>query len=149
MNRIHKAGIILIDPNKQVLITFSKKSKKYGFPKGSCESKDTSLFHTAAREFEEETGYKLLVEEPRLIYEIENNIYFIIHASNRMEDYIIQTHQCIPDSNEIEFIVWKPINDMLENQFLKNCNIGLKTYLIEMKKIEIDKKKYLQNIKQS
>jgi 8-oxo-dGTP pyrophosphatase MutT (NUDIX family) len=142
MNKLHKAGIILIDSKKQVLITFSKKSKKYGFPKGSCESKDTSLFHTAAREFEEETGYKLLVEEPKLIYEIENNIYFIINASKRIEDYIIQTHETIPDSDEIEFIVWKPINDMLENHFVNNCNLGLKSYLMEMKKIKLHKRKY-------
>lgn len=142
MNKIHKAGIILIDSKKQMLITFSKKSKKYGFPKGSCESKDTSLFHTAAREFEEETGYKLLVEEPKLIYEIENNIYFIINASKRIEDYIFQTHETIPDSDEIEFIVWKPINDMLENHFVKNCNLGLKNYLMEMKKIKLHKRKY-------
>lgn len=147
---ITKAGIILIqqsnDSKQRILITFSKKSQKFGFPKGSREDgKDASLFDTAMREFEEETGYQLLIKErAKLTFEIDNNVYFIIYAANRLKDYIKKVHETIPDKDEIEYIEWKtPEEMMMSPSFLKKCNLGLKSYLLELKKIEENKIKYL------
>ena len=60
-----KAGFILIDEiNQAILMIKDRKSKLWGFPKGSYEEKrDETMFAFAQRELMEETGLSLNKDE--------------------------------------------------------------------------------------
>lgn len=71
MNKVKKAGTILINPeNKTIALVYRKKQNDYSFPKGHVEKNET-LKECAKRETEEETKREclLLKEEPIYIEE--------------------------------------------------------------------------------
>jgi len=53
---IKKSGIILCDNNK-ILLVKNRRTRLWGFPKGSVENFDKNLKYAAIRELKEETGY--------------------------------------------------------------------------------------------
>lgn len=128
---VKKCGIILWNQSKETLfLVFGKKSNKWGFPKGHMEEGENEE-ETAKREFYEETGFRLphdLSNNPKYI--IRNNIYFVVTLLH--ENEIIQENVNIPDQNEIEKFEWVTIKRLLQFD-LKNCNFGLKTWILNKK----------------
>lgn len=131
-----KCGIILYNTrDKKYCLVHGKKSNKWGFPKGHMEYGETEE-KTALREFYEETGHYLSDRiELKYKYVVKNNIYFKVSIS-RTDDLIKGCDQ-IPDSNEIEKFEWMSIDKILQME-LKECNFGLKTWILN--------KKYEENI---
>lgn len=125
-----KAGVIIIDHTPSLslyLIVYSKKSKKFGFPKGTCE-KNESIYQCAKREFYEETGMELRSKvRYNNQYKVFNNTYFIFDCYDDINNILLQKSNDIPDSNEISHYQWVDEKELVT---LKNqSNIGLKTYI--------------------
>ena len=58
-----KCGIILFnEETNEFLLVYGKKSNKWGFPKGHNEEGETEI-ETATREFMEETGYTIDINQ--------------------------------------------------------------------------------------
>ncbi len=126
-----KCGIILIDENsleKKYLVVYSKKSKKFGFPKGTQEQGE-SYTRTALREFREETGYTF--QNPNLkLHEKEklhvlNNIYYIVRFQNNRNEFL--QDQGIQDTKEIAYKLWMT-KDEISQIPKEKVNLGLNFY---------------------
>lgn len=128
-----RCGIILIRKNvpcNDFLIVYSKKSRKWGFPKGGVEKNET-MKEAALREFYEETGYKFTFNIPlSKVFQYLNNIYYIVTILNP-EKELVET--MIPDSEEILEKKWISTKDLLEMNDEK-CNMGLKQWILFLKK---------------
>src|SRR3989344_7702588 len=61
-NEIIKAGCVVMNDNKEVLLVTDKARKIWSFPKGHAESGET-LEQVALREVREETGYEVEIVE--------------------------------------------------------------------------------------
>ena len=128
-----KAGIILIDHTKKnntdplYLIVYSNKSKKFGFPKGTCEENEC-ISNCAKREFYEETGFQIK-ENVRLTmrYKIRNNTYYILNCYDNLETMIYQKSLQIPDTHEISYYRWVDKDELL--RIKSQCNLGLSSYI--------------------
>lgn len=126
-----KCGVILINEleDGKILIVYSKKSKKYGFPKGGQEESE-SYSRTALRELREESGYSIkksnfILDKQPKIY-VKNNIYFIVPFHCKKDDFL-KDHG-IQDTDEIEFKKWYTKEELLELP-IKECNLGLSYYI--------------------
>jgi 8-oxo-dGTP pyrophosphatase MutT (NUDIX family) len=119
------------------LIVYSKKSKKWGFPKGGAHENE-SYKDTALREFYEETGYKFIYSKKMSKkFQYRNNLYFIVYISCP-EKELIETD--IPDSDEILEKKWIAKQDLLKIEEEK-CNMGLKQWILFLnKKNSLNKK---------
>ena len=133
-----RCGIILSykkDFETFYLIVYSKKSRKWGFPKGGTDENE-SYKDAALREFYEETGYKFIYCKKMLKkFQYRNNLYFILSISCP-EKELIETE--IPDSEEILEKKWIAKQDLLQIEKEK-CNMGLKQWMLFL-----NKKKYLE-----
>jgi 8-oxo-dGTP pyrophosphatase MutT (NUDIX family) len=123
-----KCGIILVDNSEKIekyLIVFSKKSNKYGFPKGSPEIGE-SYTRTALREFREETGYTFKDKHFKLYskekFYVLNNLYFIVRFHCKKDEFLNETD--IEDTNEICFKKWITREELLSLN-KKMLNVGL------------------------
>lgn len=83
-----KGGIIACDKlYKKFVAVKDKVSKKYGFPKGSLEcDKDRDILETALREFLEETGITISLEQ--LTYAIQHVFRFVRHGQVHYSFYV-------------------------------------------------------------
>ena len=131
-----KAGIILIDHTKNnkdsplYLIVYSHKSRKFGFPKGTCEENEC-VSACARREFYEETGFQLKEHVRFTIrYKIRNNTYYILNCYDNLDTLIHQKSLKIPDSNEISYYQWVDNEELL--RLKPRCNLGLSSYINEV-----------------
>jgi tRNA nucleotidyltransferase (CCA-adding enzyme) len=126
--RFMRCGVIFIhskSPSPEYLIVFSKKSRKWGFPKGGMEPNETCK-ETAVRELYEETGYQLRsVGDFSQVFQYFNNLYYIMTTSNPKNDLIEST---IPDSVEIARKLWISETDLLKMS-RKECNMGLNQWV--------------------
>lgn len=133
-----RCGIILIHVNdfeENFLLVWSKKSRKWGFPKGGMEEGET-FQETAIREFYEETGFHFTKKiKLSKTFTIFNNIYYIITIFNPMTE--LQETQ-IPDSEEIAQKKWFSKTDLLKSNIL-DCNMGLKHWILFLKKKSVGK----------
>lgn len=129
-----KTGIIFIKyqdfQEPMFLIVYSRKSKKFGFPKGTFEKdKDGNIFESAKREIYEETGIKLIPNlKLDLRFQVKNNIYFILKLYKNINSIVLSQSTDIPDSNEIQYYKWVSLSD-LKKIPSKTLNLGLKTYI--------------------
>jgi 8-oxo-dGTP pyrophosphatase MutT (NUDIX family) len=119
------AGLILRDNNGYTLVVKGVgRGKKWSFPKGESEPKDTTLFETAVRECYEETGlknerdYRIVDIEPFACF---NRLYFIGVLAEGAEKRI---SLAIREVNEYSWI-----NPALSCSFWSELNIGVKTYI--------------------
>ena len=112
------------------LIVYSKKSRKWGFPKGGMEQNET-VQETAIREFYEETGYKFKFH-PNLskVFQYFNNLYYIVTILNPKEDL---RETSIQDTEEILEKKWVSKDDLYDLSPSK-CNMGLKQWIAFLKK---------------
>lgn len=127
-----KCGIILVDMNnpcvKKILIVFSRKSKKYGFPKGGQEENE-KWENTAIRELKEETGYQLKSEnllQDAKRFLISNNVYFILPFYNSRNNVVEEGP--ILDRKEILYKKWMSIEE-LETIKSEHFNLGLRHFM--------------------
>lgn len=128
-----RCGIIVIHKTilgNLFLIVYSKKSRKWGFPKGGMEQNET-VQETAIREFYEETGYKFTFH-PNLskVFQYFNNLYYIVTILNPKEDL---RETSIQDTEEILEKKWVSKADLYELSPSK-CNMGLKKWIAFLKK---------------
>lgn len=110
---------------------YFKNIKKYGFPKGHQEKKE-SLKETAIREFKEETG--LDIDYLRLNICIENitkkkNVYYFLYPMNKIWDtskmysnqvYIEKFQQSFQEIDDYKYI---PLEDLEELLFQQDKNL--------------------------
>ena len=110
---------------------YFKNIKKYGFPKGHQEKKE-SLKETAIREFKEETG--LDIDYLRLNICIENitkkkNVYYFLYPMNKIWDtskmysnqvYIEKFQQSFQEIDDYKYI---PLEDLEEILFQQDKNL--------------------------
>jgi 8-oxo-dGTP pyrophosphatase MutT (NUDIX family) len=82
-----RAGLVLFNSNRHVLLLKDKFSTKWGFPKGAQEAEDgNDLLRTAVRECAEETGlhhgtdYILLLSKK--FFKVRGGTYFLGLVSN-------------------------------------------------------------------
>tara|TARA_B100001027_G_scaffold191094_2_gene145265 strand:- start:952 stop:1377 length:426 start_codon:yes stop_codon:yes gene_type:complete len=134
MGYIKKCGVIAIHRSGNViryLIVYSKKSSKYGFPKGGQE-REESFQTTAVREFYEETGYKIKNEtefnwDELSKFRIKNNMYFILKLDNDdLEQLMVDDG--IQDTTEILYKKWMTLDELMRLPLNKK-NFGLNHYL--------------------
>lgn len=132
MLHIQKCGVIIIhekDDIKRYLIVYSKKSAKYGFPKGGRE-KCEPIDSTAERELYEETGYRIQIDNfewnTLSNFRIKNNFYFILELQNDLHQYVIDDG--IQDTNEILYKKWMTMEELLKLPINKK-NFGLNHYI--------------------
>lgn len=137
MLHIQKCGVIIIhekDDIKRYLIVYSKKSAKYGFPKGGRE-KSEPIDSTAERELYEETGYRIQIENfewnTLSNFRIKNNFYFIIELQNDLHQYVIDDG--IQDTNEILYKKWMTMEELIKLPINKK-NFGLNHYIKSLNK---------------
>ncbi len=103
---IQKCGVIVMYKKEsivQYLIVYSKKSGKYGFPKGGRENKE-SIETTAERELYEETGYRIKNKKDfswsdLSNFRIKNNFYYILEFGDNLNEDM--EDDGIQDTNEI------------------------------------------------
>ena len=110
---------------------YFKNIKKYGFPKGHQEKKE-SLKETAIREFKKETG--LDIDYLRLNICIENitkkkNVYYFLYPMNKIWDtskmysnqvYIEKFQQSFQEIDDYKYI---PLEDLEEILFQQDKNL--------------------------
>ena len=124
-NQVTGAGVILRDNDGYTLILKGVGiGKKWSFPKGESDSRDTTLFETAVRECYEETGlqnerdYRIVDVEPFACF---NRLYFVGVLAEGAEKRICLA---IREVNEYSWI-----NPALSCRFWSDLNIGVKTYI--------------------
>lgn len=125
-----KCGVILIHNDEFYLVVYSKKSKKFGFPKGGQEFAESNT-RTALRELEEETGYSFQDSKFRLngknTMKVHNNLYFIVpfYCDDRNE---FLKDSGIKDTTEISYKVWLTKEELQEIPSKKK-NVGLNYFI--------------------
>ena len=128
-----KCGFILINASgdeEKFLIVYSKKSRKYGFPKGGQEYGETDE-ETALREFQEESGYEF--RQPLEFKDLQkirkfNNIYFLFRFNIPLEQVVKDIG--IVDTKEIGFRKWMTLPELKTISY-EQCNLGLNFFLRE------------------
>lgn len=119
---IKKCGIIYMSDNDyKFLLVLGKKSDKWGFPKGHMEYGEREE-DTAIREFFEETGIKINLNELENKIRFKNNIYFKVKAKKYHGNFNIQ------DTNEIMKAQWFTFFEII-NLSKDNINFGLRNWI--------------------
>lgn len=129
-----KCGFIIYNENEErYLIVFSKKSRLWGFPKGTFEEgNDKDFYSCAIRELEEESGYRIMnsidLNRKFMLTEI-NNIYYY-HTIKNIDLDLFQFSNCL-DKKEIAEISWRTKSQMKEIYRQRKCNKGLKEFIFK------------------
>ena len=130
---IQKCGVIVMYKKEsivQYLIVYSKKSGKYGFPKGGRENKE-SIETTAERELYEETGYRIKNKKDfswsdLSNFRIKNNFYYILEFGDNLNEDM--EDDGIQDTNEILYKKWMTLEELV-NIPINKKNFGLNHYI--------------------
>jgi len=109
------------DNDYKFLLVLGKKSDKWGFPKGHMEYGEREE-DTAIREFYEETGIKILLNDLENKIRFKNNIYFKVKAKKYHSNFNIQ------DTNEIMKVQWFTFSEII-NLSKDNINFGLRNWI--------------------
>src|SRR5205814_8708970 len=123
-----KAGFILIDEiNQAILMIKDRKSKLWGFPKGSYEEKrDETMFAFAQRELMEETGLSLnkdeLYQSKLYKHKFKERLSYMYVNFISMKSYSLN----IKDKREIEDARWISYKNLLALPMTKVCYDQLK-----------------------
>lgn len=81
-----RTGIILITPNKDVVVVKNKMSGIWGLPKGKINAYDKSLATSASRELLEETGLNLLPNKFNSFTKVFNKTHYYVMAVSFSSD---------------------------------------------------------------
>jgi len=115
------SGIILRNPNNEVLIVFGEKAKKYSFPKGHKYVNET-YEQCAIRETKEETGLDVCIPNGCLAWSTGRYVYYFLTMDNVTGD----TNLFVRTNDEdISHAKWVPIST-LENL---ECNGDIRKYI--------------------
>ena len=117
MPRVQKAGVFIrrntngTELNKSmqgdVLMVLGREAKKWGFPKGKKERRET-VRQAAIRECREETGLVCAIEKDAQMYRIGATVYYeILFDQDTMGEISIQ------DTNEIMSWKWMPVKGLM------------------------------------
>jgi len=120
--KFKRAGLILKYDGKFLLV-YGRTSKKWSFPKGKKNDNETSI-ECAIREFEEETGILLTLEDIRKInfyFRTSHCVYYLLDL-----DYFIDIKKNTKYNFEISKVRYMTIEDIKKNQDI--LNYDLKTF---------------------
>ena len=125
----HRAGIVLMNRNNELLLVQNVLNLKWSFPKGCIESNE-SIEECAKREFHEETG-NILTDKESYIFSFNCNDckYFVYLTSRNKSEFNLD----IFDRKEIKSVQWFN-KDSLN---LIPCNQGVREYMKEYVNLEL------------
>jgi len=121
-SKFKRAGLILKHDNKFLLV-YGRNSKKWSFPKGKKNNNETSI-NCAIREFEEETGILLTLDDIKKItffFRTSHCVYYLLDL-----DYFIDIKKTSKYNLEISKVRYMTIDDIKNHQ--EQLNYDLKTF---------------------
>lgn len=121
-DKFKRAGLILKYDDKFLLV-YGRTSKKWSFPKGKKNDNEMSI-QCAIREFEEETGILLTLEDIENItfyFRTSHCVYYLLDI-----DYFINVKKNTKYNYEISKVRYMTIEEIKKNQNL--LNYDLKTF---------------------
>jgi 8-oxo-dGTP pyrophosphatase MutT (NUDIX family) len=99
-NKFRKAGVILQNNQRKILLVKDKYHNKWGFPKGHLEKGETCP-EAAIRELREETGYKINIPPPHCkTWRMGDSIYYKTFLNGNVQPGNIE------DTREISLRAW-------------------------------------------
>jgi 8-oxo-dGTP pyrophosphatase MutT (NUDIX family) len=120
--KFKRAGLILKHDDKFLLV-YGRTSKKWSFPKGKKNEKESSI-DCAIREFEEETGILLTnddIEKINFYFRTSHCVYYLLDLN-----YHIDIKKNTKYNYEISKVRYMTIEDIRKNQNI--LNYDLKTF---------------------